>query len=583
MKYPTLPVGNSSKQVVEYFKGYNHNLRIGYGEFFDMKNMSSDFYPVLSPRGKRGFYVKPASPQGLIAKDVICYVDGEDFVIGDQRVQMGLSTAVEDCPKQLVSMGAYVIVLPDKKYINTMDLEDFGAIEASFTSAADVSFELCTITGEVYATPVISPDAPESPENLDYWIDTSTSPNVLKQYSESSGMWVSIATTYIKISTAGIGKAFKQYDGVTISGVQDQKLQDLNNTMVIQAIADDYIVVIGILDAVKTQSAAITVERQMPNMDFVVESGNRLWGCRYGLARNGQQVNEIYSCKLGDFRNWNCFMGISADSYTASCGTDGPFTGAITYLGCPLFFKENCFHKVYGSQPSNFHIQDTACRGVQENCAKSMAIVNETLFYKSRSGICAFDGGLPTEVSEAMGSAIYSDAVGGAHGNKYYVSMRDASGQWSLFVYDTAKKMWHKEDDLQASDFCSCKGELYCIDAKNRNIITMFGSGEPDADPVEWFAETGELAISMPNMKYISQITVRMAVDLGAKVSIYTEYDANGEWIHICDIRGTGLKSFFVPIRPRRCDYMKIRFEGEGNAKVYSYTKTIMEGSNLSV
>ena len=583
MKYPTLPVGNSSKQVVEYFKGYNHNLRIGYGEFFDMKNMSSDFYPVLSPRGKRGFYVKPASPQGLIAKDVICYVDGEDFVIGDQRVQMGLSTAVEDCPKQLVSMGAYVIVLPDKKYINTMDLEDFGAIEASFTSAADVSFELCTITGEVYATPVISPDAPESPKNLDYWIDTSTSPNVLKQYSESSGMWVSVATTYIKISTAGIGKAFKQYDGVTISGVQDQKLQDLNNTMVIQAIADDYIVVIGILDAVKTQSEAITVERQMPNMDFVVESGNRLWGCRYGLARNGQQVNEIYSCKLGDFRNWNCYMGISTDSYTASCGTDGPFTGAITHLGYPLFFKENCFHKVYGSQPSNFQIQDTACRGVQENCAKSMAIVNETLFYKSRSGICAFDGGLPTEVSEAMGSAIYSDAVGGAHGNKYYVSMRDASGQWSLFVYDTAKKMWHKEDDLQASDFCSCKGELYCIDAKNRNIITMFGSGEPDADPVEWFAETGELAISMPNMKYISQITVRMAVDLGAKVSIYTEYDANGEWIHICDIRGTGLKSFFVPIRPRRCDYMKIRFEGEGNAKVYSYTKTIMEGSNLSV
>ena len=124
MKYPTLPVGNSSRQIVEYFKGYNHNLRIGYGEFFDMKNMTSDYYPVLSPRGKRGFYVKPASPQGLIAKDAICYVDGRDFVMGEYRIDMDLSTAEEDCPKQLISMGAYVIIMPDRKYINTMDVTD---------------------------------------------------------------------------------------------------------------------------------------------------------------------------------------------------------------------------------------------------------------------------------------------------------------------------------------------------------------------------------------------------------------------------------------------------------------------------
>ena len=585
MKYPTLPVQKSSRETVEYFKGYNHNLRIGKNEFFDMRNMSSDNYPVLSPRGKRGFYVKPASPQGLIAKDVICYVDGQEFVMGEYRVDMGLSTAVEDCPKQLVSMGAYVIVMPDKKYINTMDITDFGNIEASFTSSTDVSFALCTITGDTYDNTVISPAEPDNPANLDYWIDTSSTPHTLKQFSATSGMWVIIATTYVKISAAGIGAAFEQYDGVTISGIVGAGIQDLNGTMVIQAKGDDYIVVVGIIETVTTQTAAdgaIKVERKMPNLDFLIESENRLWGCRYGVALNGDVVNEIYSCKLGDFRNWNCFMGLSTDSYAASCGTDGQFTGAITHLGYPLFFKENCVHKVYGNYPANFQIQTTACRGVQKGCHGSLAIVNETLFYKARTGICAFDGSLPSEASYALGNESYSDAVGGAHGNKYYVSMKDVEGIWHLFVYDTAKGMWHREDNLHASAFCSCRGEMYCVDADARNIITMLGSGVEDTGEVQWMVETGELGISSPDMKYISRITVRMSMAIGAKAEFYAQYDMSDEWVHVCTIFGTNLRSFSIPIRPRRCDYMKLRIVGEGVAKIYSITKTIERGSDIS-
>ena len=585
MRYPQLKPPLTSRKMVDVFRGYNHNLRISDGEFFDMKNMTSDYFPVLSPRGKRGFYVKPASPQGLIAKDGICYVDGKDFVMGQYRVDMGLSTAAEDCPKQLTSMGAYVIIMPDKKWINTLDITEHGDIEASFTSTTDVSFALCTITGDVYNDTIISPDEPANPENLDYWIDTSATPHTLKQYSATSGMWVAVPTTYVRISATGIGKAFEVFDGVTISGIVDEKLNELNGTMAIWAKGDDYIVVVGILDAVTTQSAdagAVKVERRMPNMDFVIESGNRLWGCRYGTALNGEVVNEIYASKLGDFKNWSCFMGLSTDSYAASCGTDGQFTGAITHLGYPLFWKENCVHKVYGNYPANFQIQDTACRGVQKGCHNSLAIVNETLFYKARSGICAFDGALPTESSYALGNEAYSDAVAGAHGNKYYVSMKDAYGAWHLFVFDTAKGMWHREDDLHASAFCSCREELYCIDAKGQNIITMLGSGTEDAGPVKWMVETGELGISSPDMKYISRLTVRMYMDVGAKAEFCAKYDMSDEWVHICTIFGTDLRSFSIPIQPRRCDHMKLKIVGEGMAKIYSITKTIEQGSDRS-
>lgn len=583
--YPTLPVCQTSREVTENFKGYNHNLRIGSGEFYDMTNMTSNDYPILSPRGKRGVYATPEAPAGLIAKDSLCYVDGTAFVMNEYRIEMGLSTAAEDCPKQLISMGAYVIIMPDKMYVNTLDTTDFGKIEASVVTDNDVTFELSTMDGDAYTNTIVSATAPEEPENLMLWIDTSTTPHSLKKYSSTSAMWISIASTYIKISSVGIGKPFEQYDGVKISGILDENLQDLNATMVIWSRGDDYIVVTGILDAVTTQlvdDGAITVERKMPNMDYLTESENRLWGCRYGLSVDGEVVNELYCCKLGDFKNWYCFMGLATDSYAVSLGSDGQFTGAITHLGFPLFFKEGCIHKVYGNYPANFQIQTTACRGVQRGCDRSLAIVNEILYYKAQHAVCAYDGSLPVEVSAAMGEERYSEAVGGAHGNKYYISMKDAVGKYHLFVFDTAKGMWHREDNLRADCFCSCREEMYCIDHDSKKIITMLGSGTQDGQAVPWMVQTGLVGLTTPDMKYITRLTVRMSMEIGAVVRFFIQYDSMGGWDPLGTVVGNNLRSFSIPIRLKRCDHMQLRIEGEGDVKIYSITKTIEQGSEIS-
>ena len=68
MKLPLLNEIPATREMIEVFSGYNHNLRIGEGEFYDMKNLSSDDYPVLSPRRKRGSYATPEKPSGLLAK-----------------------------------------------------------------------------------------------------------------------------------------------------------------------------------------------------------------------------------------------------------------------------------------------------------------------------------------------------------------------------------------------------------------------------------------------------------------------------------------------------------------------------------
>lgn len=586
MRLPKLTELSTSRVLIDAFGGYNHNLRIGDGEFYDMTNLTSSDYPVLSPRPKRGVYsvkddegneIRIANPQGIIAKDSLCIVDGGDFRINTYRVPMGLS----DEPKTLISMGAYVIIMPDKKYINTENLSDFGDIEAVVTTTNTATFELCKLDGESYGDTHIDDTAPAEPENLELWMDTSSTPHTLRQYSQANEQWVAIATTYIKISSPGIGLPFLEGDGVTITGIKDESLKDLNNTMVIWARGDDYIVVTGILNTVTSQDEPITVERRMPNMDFIVESGNRLWGCRYGVALNGEVVNEIYASKLGDFKNWNCFAGISTDSYAASVGSDGQFTGAITHLGYPLFFKENCMHKVYGNYPANYQIQTTACRGVQKGCSKSLSIVNEVLYYKARSSVCAYDGSLPVEMSSALGEIAYSDAVAGTLGNKYYISMADESGTYHLFVYDTKKGMWHREDNTQAKAFCTCRGDLYFIDAKDKKIRTVLGTGTKEATRIRWMAETGIIGTDSPDKKYISRLDVRLSVTLGTRLYFYVQYDSSGEWEHIFTLAGRSLNSFSIPIRPRRCDHLRLRIEGDGEAKIFSICKTIEQGSNL--
>lgn len=624
MKYSNLYEIPTKQDNIVAFAGYNHNFRIADEEFYDMENLTSDYYPCLSPRGKRGVYsysggnppvvTVPSGVKGVVAKDVLCWVEGSKFYVNGYGVEMELSSG----EKQLVSMGAYVIIMPDKKWINTLDTTEHGNIDQSNAiSAGTITYSMCKADGsELDTTPTVSSTEPVEPSDGDLWIDVSTSKYSMKQYSSTQAVWVVVATTYVKIAASGIANGLSLHDAVTINGIENSELADLNGqTSIIYGISDDqasvndqFIVMTGIISATSTQSAStnnLSVARLMPAMDFVIEAGNRLWGCRYGTNNAGEVVNEIYASKQGDFKNWLCYnMGISTDSYVASVGTDGYFTGAITHLGYPIFFKENCLHKVYGSFPSNFQIQTTACRGVQKGAGKSLAIVNERLYYKGRNGVCVYDGSLPVEVAEAFGGVHYSGvdesqgsdplrngAVAGGHDDKYYISMRsERDNAWYFFVLDTALGTWHKEDNFRAVQFASCKGEIYAISASDGKLVTLLGSGTQDAESVKWYAETGVVGIMtrnsrggmslVPEKKYISRLVVRMSLALGAKARFYAEYDSAGGWQYLGNATGTNLGSFNISLKPRRCDHFRLRIEGEGEAKIYSIAKTIERGSD---
>lgn len=562
MRYPTIPVRKTWIRSLDAFAGLNREPRPEAGEFTYMENLTSQAYPLLTPRSKRGVYAKPASPQGLIAMDKLCYVDGADFVMGQERIAMGLSVQPEDCPKRLQAMGAYVIILPDRKYINTLAPEDRGDIEAVF-SGGNVTASLCREDGAALENVAVGETAPEA----GLWLDTAGERPVLRQFSESQGQWAEIAA-FTALEAPGIGAGFFPGDTVKIMGQLRQVTGAEENKLTLEGAMEP-----GTLESVE-------ISRKMPLMDFITESGNRLWGCRYGSDREGNFVNEVYASKLGDFRNWEAFEGLSTDSYAVSFGDAGPFTGAAAFLGCPLFFRENCIHKVYGTEPASYRVQTTHCQGVQAGSEGSIARVGNYLIYKGRDGVYSYDGAFPSDISRELGREYRHSAAAGALADRYYISMAEEGG-YALYVWDASLRLWHREDSLRCSHLAAFNGEIYAVDRDSQNILGLLGTGEQERE-VKWEAELAPFGLEDSRQKQISRLVLRLSMEKDARLECLARYDDEEVWHSLCMIFGTDLRSFRLPLRPRRCDHMRLRFRGTGPVKIYSVAQVYEKGSDCT-
>ena len=565
MRYPRIPGRKVYTQTLTRFGGLDRQARPGAGSFTHMENLSARKWPLIAPRPRRGIYARPASPQGLIGGDVLCYVDGADFVIGEQRIPMGLSVRPEDCPKQLRAMGTRVIILPDGKYIDTLDPEQRGDLEAVFRGTK-LPAELCREDGTVLEDVTVGETAPET----GLWLDTGGEAPVLREWSESQGQWGERGC-FVRLSKSGIGEGFFPEDTVRVAGCGG-----LDGLRRVARVTEDALVLEGAMAPGTAEEAEIA--RRVPRMDFVTECGNRLWGCRYGPDREGNFVNEVYASRLGDFRNWESFRGLSTDSYAVSFGEPGPFTGAASFLGSPVFFREEAIHKVYGTEPVSFRVQTTHCPGVQSGSHESLAQVGSVLMYKGREGVYAYDGAMPLEVSQKLGPGKGRSAAAGAIGEKYYISMAEEDG-CSLYVWSADLGLWHREDSLRCSHFCALDGELYAIDQGSRNILGLLGTGEQERE-VHWEAELAPFGPEEPERRHISRIVLGLTPEPGARVECLARYDGEDRWQSLGTVFGTERGSLRLPLRPRRCGRMVLKLRGTGDAGIFSVTKYFEKGSD---
>lgn len=588
MKQPELTAPAQEQIVTDVFDGYDHRLRIADGAFYEMENLTSDFYPLLSQRERRAEVGTYENIQGLLAKDALAWVTDGILWYNGQTMQPYMGGVVlADGEKTMLSMGAYICVFPDGWYFNTEDYSDNGFMghenRVSCAGTA-LSIRICTVEGEALTVKYRQTAMPTDTEtdkvqNNDYWLDSGSSE--LKQWSATQNQWVTVPTVYIKLEANGIGEGFSQYDGVELSGLTGtEQIEKLNGSHVLQAVDENSLVIIGIVDEDAEQTTGtVTAARSVPEMDYITECGNRLWGCRYGVS-GGKTVNELYCCKLGDFKNWACYQGISTDSWRASCGTDGRFTGAATLADSPIFFKEDCFHRVYPSAQGAHQVKQITARGVQRGSEKSLAVIADRLYYKARDGVCVYDGSLPYLISENFGTELYRSAAAGGVRGKYFLSMQNSSGDWHMMVYDTLKGLWHHEDSLQVTSFAALDDELYMLCADGM-LRTAYGTGGAKEALVSWSATTGILTCGLVGKKYISRLNIRMQLPRGSRCDFWIEYDSDGEWKHAGHMDGWGLRTFLLPIRPQRCDHLRFRLSGTGPFKLFSIARILESGSDM--
>lgn len=585
LKLPLLQPGNTSRVVTDVFRGYNHNLKIADGEMYDTENLTSDYFPMLARRKPRRVKAQLTDPSGLLGADKLIYIDDDRLYVDGVATELTMSVSYNK--RQLVRMGHYVVIFPDNLYYNLGNPSDRGSLDASTIEEGTVSWAPCDVDGNIYTITTEADTEPVNPQNGEYWLNTAD--NTLMRYSLTQITWVKVETVYTKITFPSRGVLpglFKEGDGVEIAWMEPE---DLNGTKYLYGIGgddstDDYIIVIGLVSAGSQQNAHVTIKREAPAMDYVIECQNRLWGCRYYDGTGMETINEIYCSALGDFKNWRQYQGLSTDSWAASIGAPGPWTGAISYLGKPVFFKEDRVYTITVSPQGAHRIDETPCRGVEQGGYRSLCVVGETLYYKAKSDIMAWQGGFPASVSGSVfGGNEYQAAVGGAYGTKYYLSMshREDPSTDDLFVYDIARGFWLREDDLGVYFMATVGNKLWAVDNDKRLLeLTGVGEGQDEAE-IPWSMETGIQYYEYPDKKYASRFNIRLQMAEGASAKIYLEYDSSGEWIEHGTVQIGGTGTVTVPIRPRRCDHLRMKLEGTGDFKILSIARILEVGSDV--
>jgi hypothetical protein len=222
--------------------------------------------------------------------------------------------------------------------------------------------------------------------------------------------------------------------------------------------------------------------------------------------------------------------------------------------------------------------------------------LNETLYYKSPTGICAYEGGLPVNISAPLGNRYYTRAVAGAYMNKYYICMTDVNNRRNLFCFDAEKGIWHKEDNIDIVAFANNNCNLYFVEKTSSEyrlgVIdgeNMYGnfmaelSGFTLEDDFEWYALTGIWGLNIPVNKYYGNFLVRATGDKGSLLSLSYDTDSENEYRELItrDIRKTG--SFLVPLTIPRCDHIRLMLRGKGKVKIYSIMRKIETGSDIFV
>lgn len=513
-------------QDITAFAGINTSEATSENEFHDLKNVSLDDFPVLKLRPALGEFLN--NPPDIRRSAYGISVDGNGSVfsgaqkIGDIPQKNGQFT--------MVKMGAYLVFFPSKVCINlSIKPHVILPLEKAYSQFAPIAFQ--------------SPFA---------------------------------GSVFTKIISPGINQYFNRYDAIEISGCQNP---NYNSVKTISEVGDNFIVVTGVLNGDFTQQSGLVFARKVPDMDFVCEADNRLWGC-------SSAKHEIYASKLGDPFNWRSFEGISTDSFAATLGSSNVFTGCVKYLRHVLFFNKDRIFKVYGDRPSNFQVIESPHPGVDDNAFESISIIRDTLYYKGFDGIYSYDGSYPELISEKVEG--FSNSLKG-----HAVKSATLDGNYYLFsggrclIYYPQRGAWSFSDygdiDIYSAFADTGVNSIDLLTNKGKALLRSPSAGQSgeNVNSIPWVIESVWMGKEDLGAKYISKLLIGVQLGKDSYVDIFVRHDGEPIWDKICTVASTRDEVRYIPIVPQRHRKFAFRLEGKGFFKLTGIRKSIEGGSDI--
>ena len=508
MILPRLPsdIQKNRREIVE-LRGVNYTDSFADGDLAYCKNLSARRWPYLSARRARERLPELDGSTALTAWEKLVCVRGTGLLYDGQKV--GTVTAGE---KQFAVVNTRLVIWPDQVYLDLQSkaLRPLGA-KASGTGA---SFAEDGVT-------------------VDRWPDLT-----------------------------GL---FSPGDTVTVSGCTAQTAN--NKDIQVKAVSKNKLTVAKGGFAAGSESGSITIERHVPELDFICESENRLWGCC-------NKTRTIYASALGDPSNFFTYEGLSTDGYAVAVGSEGEFTGCCKLSGGVLFWKERTLHKLLGSFPAEYAMYTYSVEGLKKGCHKSMQVVNETLYYLGAGGVYAYAGGSPRKISPGLDGLELEKGVAGTDGERYYLSA-ESRGQRHLFVCDLESGLWLREDETRCVDFARVGGALYFL--TDTGQVWRADSGAEDSE-VEWEARFTPFCETIQGRKRYSRLLLRLELERVAWARAQVRCDG-GQW-ETCGQWFGEERDVVCPVLPiRRCDKFELRLTGKGSCAVLGISREFSVGS----
>ena len=496
---------NTQKQVVA-FRGINYSDQTQDGELRDCLNLSARRFPFLTTRRARRSHATYAGATAMTARGALVVVQGTDLMLDGKVV--GQVTAGE---KQFAVLNTRMVIWPDQVYLDTTtgSVHPLGAS----VQGADASFTGDTMTVD----------------------------------------W-----------NADLHKLFKAGDCVTISGTGKN-----DKDVVVKSVSANKITVGKDKFTAEECDGTVKIERRIPELDFICESENRLWGC-------SSKTQTIYASALGDPTNFFVYEGVSTDSYAVAVGTEGDFTGCCKLTSSVLFWKEAKLHKMLGSYPAEYSLYTYEIEGLQKGSHKSLQNINEVLYYLGLHGVYAYSGGMPSLISGNFGDRTFTKGVAGNDGDTYYLSVMEGDTP-HLFLYETRSGLWMREDDTRAVDFARSGKDLYVLDTQGQVWIA---DGGTEGTGLPWMAQFTPFYEGIEGRKRYTRLILRLEIPKGAWMQAEMRQDG-GNWRVCGKVIGKDMDAIPLLIPVNRCDKFEVKLSGEGPCTVKAMMLEYQMGSDV--